>query len=815
MARMHPTFRKWLLVFLGFLILAVAGAGVALGSLLGYLSDLPPLTVLDNYSPPEVSKVYDRTGNNQLAEFFDERREVVRIENIPDHVLNAFIAIEDERFADHFGVDLWGIGRAVFANLKSGERMQGASTITMQVARNIVLQDKKKVWSRKLREIMLSLQIERNYSKKQILEFYVNEIFLGNKAYGIQAAARAYFGKDVKDLSVSEAALIAGLPKSPSRLDPTRFPERALARRNLVLGSMRKAGYIASDDDLKRLQAEPLGLNPAQRSSKWVAPYFVDYVRAKLLKDNSMQQSSELGTKAFTIISTVDLNLQKICEEELAKGLRDVEKKIEEQKPDRFGVEASELGSVRKKQARLARIKEVRANSIIVTLQGYTAEVKLPEKLPYFNPQAVVKVGNLIDIVINDIKGGKMEASLYDNAHVQGSAVLLDARTGEIMALVGGEDFDDMVNAGQYNRAYQGGRQPGSCWKPLLYSSAMDVDGPDAKPRFTPGYVVIDDALTFPDGWTPKNYENRHYGPTTLYEGLVKSRNIPTIKLFMEIGPKKAVPLYEKFKLVDRDNPWKLDAVPSMPLGTPSITPLELASAYATIANGGLGTVPTPLKRLYTPKSPGDSRVVRPEQYRVLTPQAAYIAEHIMMDVVKMGTAKSTVGKWIGEQTSKGRKIPEIAGKTGTTNNCFVAWFCGYTPDLVLAIYVGYDQHRTMGPKMVGGGTVGPIWVPMMDRILKTRTDWKMKFDVPSGIVFRDLCGVSGKIASADCYASGVDVFNNAPFKEGSEPKGTCDGHGGGGGGESGDAESGYQVGNESSQGERGDPQPQGYNWWQ
>jgi penicillin-binding protein 1A len=775
--RRYPLLRNFFYVFVALVLVFVFAAGGAVGALLGYLDSLPPLDSLENYNPPEVSRVFDRTGNAQLAELFNaERREFVPITEIPDHVKQAFIAIEDERFYSHFGVDLRGIIRALKTNVVGGGKVQGASTLTMQVARNIVLQDRRRVYSRKLREILTALQIEHSFSKDQILEFYLNHMFFGERSNGVQAAARTYFNKSVKDLTVPEAALIAGLLKAPSYLSPMRDPERAKERRNLVLVNMRRLGYIKSDEELQRYLQTPLELNPAPRVRE-TAPYFVDYVRYWMTKEKSAADSVELSQKGYTIIGTVDLTLQRICEEELSKGLRGVEKEIEEQKPERLEQEASTLGSVKKGQARLARIREVRPDSVVVTLQGYTAEVPLPKSLPYFDPQAVLKPGKLIDIYIQDIHKGKLDAYLYDKSHVQGAAVLLDVKTGEILALVGGDDFFDSANNGQWNRAYLGGRQPGSCWKPLLYASAVDMLDASGKPRFTPAHILQDEPLTFPDGYAPKNYEGRFYGPTCLQEALVKSRNVPTIRLFMEIGPKNAVPLYHRFNMVNRPSNWDLDPVPSMPLGTPNVTPLELAAAYAVFANGGEGIQPHPIRRRFSAKDPTDSAIERPEHTQVLTPQGAYITVRMMMDVIRLGTAKTTVGKWAEEQRAKGRQIPELAGKTGTTNNCFVAWLTGYTPDLVLAVYVGYDQHRSMGPKMVGGKTVGPIWAAMMDRILQTRSDWKMQFDVPPGIEFADICSKSGKHPTDACYASGNSVFQHTAFKAGSTPTGSCDYH--------------------------------------
>ncbi|MGB9692424.1 MAG: penicillin-binding protein 1A, partial [Candidatus Sumerlaeaceae bacterium] len=649
-----PLLRNFYYVFLAMVLLLVLLSGIAVGALLGYLDSLPPLEPLQNYNPPAVSRVFDRTGNTQLAELFNaERREYVPISEIPEHVKQALIAIEDERFYQHFGVDIRGVVRALKENLVGG-KVQGASTLTMQVARNIVLQDRRRVYSRKLKEILTALQIERNFSKDQILEFYLNHMFFGERSNGVQAAARTYFNKSVKDLTVPEAALIAGLLKAPSTLSPMRYPERAKERRNLVLMNMRRLGFIASDDELQRYLDAPLELNPAQRTRE-IAPYFVDYVRYWMTREKSSADSIELSQKGYTIIGTVDLTLQKICEEELSKGLREVEKEIERQKPARFDQEASALGRVKKGQARLARIKEVRPDSIIVTLQGYTGEIPLPKSLPYFDPATVVKPGNLIDIYIQDVRRNKLEAYLYDKTHVQGAAVLLDVHNGDVLALVGGDDFFDNANNGQWNRAYAGGRQPGSCWKPLLYASAMDLNDASGKPRFTPGYVIQDEPLTFPDGYAPKNYEGRFYGPTCLQEALVKSRNVPTIKLFMEIGPRNAVPLYHRFNMVNRPSNWVLDPVPSMPLGTPNITPLELAAAYGVLANGGEGVQPHPIRRRFSAKDPTDSVIDRPERVRVLSPQGAYVTTRMMMDVIRLGTAKTTVGKWVEEQRAKGR----------------------------------------------------------------------------------------------------------------------------------------------------------------
>lgn len=774
MTRRYPLLRKWVFIFSCVVVILLAGMGMALGALLGYISTMPDIDMLNDYTPPGITRVFDRTGNTQIAQYFAEKREVIHLNDIPPHVVHAFIAIEDERFYNHFGVDLEAIGRAILADLQSGEKAQGASTITMQVARNVVLGQRQKAWARKFKELVTAMQIEQHYSKDQILEFYLNQIFFGASAYGIQAAAKAYFDKDVKDLSVPEAALLAGLPKAPSELSPFRNQERAMDRRNAVLGNMRRLGYIASDEQLKRYKQTPIELHPP-KEPKRLASYYADYVRSLLMKDNSMEESSELGQRAYTIISAVDLRLQRICEEELSKGLRQVEAMTEKIKEGRLGDEAI----VAPKQPLLMRIRQVKNDSVVVEGHGLHGEIPLPKVLPYFNPEQVIKPGGLIDILIDEIHNGKVKGTLYDK-HVQGAAVLLDARTGEILALVGGDDFDDTANDGQWNRAVQGGRQPGSCWKPLLYASSFDITDPSTGlPRFTPSSTEMDAPLTV-GSWSPRNYENNFEGEMPLYEALVESRNVPTVRLFYDIGPKEAVQHYHKFNIVNMPSNWDLPAVGPMALGTANITPLELTGAYSVFANAGSAYRPTSIKHMSSAYDKTNVQFAKPELVKVLSPQAAYMTMHIMQDIVRVGTAKETVGKWQAAQLAAGRQLPEIAGKTGTTNDCVVAWFVGYTPELVLGIYIGYDHQRSLGPKMTGSRVVGPVWVATMDRILQTRNDWKMTFDVPSGLMFRDICSKSGKLATASCYASGDKVFLGTAYKLGTAPTTTCDYHGGG-----------------------------------
>ncbi|NLD62089.1 hypothetical protein GX645_06505 [Candidatus Sumerlaeota bacterium] len=756
MAGMLPLYRRLLTLYIFLLMCVVGLCSIGAGVIFAFIESQPPLEQLENYDPPEVTRIFDRTGTTQLAEFYSkERRELINIEDVPAHVRNAVLSIEDERFYQHFGVDPQGILRALVSNVTGG-RYQGASTITMQVARNLVLETRVRTFSRKIREIFTAIQIERKYSKEQILQFYLNHIFFGANSYGIQAAAHTYFNKDVKDLSVTEGATLAGLPQSPSRLSPFRNIDACRTRRNLVLGNMARLGYIDGGDELKRLQDTPIVLNPAPKSRIY-QPYFVDAVRRYMLNRENTGLDSDLFSKGYSVISTVDLSLQRILEEELSKGLRSVERIIEQQKSSRI-----KRGAIQRGQIRLAKVTDVHADSVDVTLEGRSANIKIKQDLPYFEPERILRKGNYVDVIVQSVSADKLVLTLM--GHVQGGAVLLDVKTGEILALAGGDDFYDDANNGQWNRAIQGGRQPGSCWKPLLYAAALDLVDDKGHPRYTPGSTLDDSPLEV-NGYRPKNYEGRFYGLTTFSEALVKSRNVPVIRLFLDIGMKLGVSLYQKFNVVTPGG-WKLEAVPSLPLGTPDVTPLELAAAYSCFANDGVGITPTPVKRYYSAKNPNDSHVIRPKSTKVLTPQAAYITTSILKDVVARGTAAATVGAWA---KSHDKELPEIAGKTGTTNDCLVAWFCGYTPDLVLAVYVGFDQQCSMGNKIVGGGTIGPIWAPMMDRVLQAHGDWTMKFARPAGIQEATICTVSGKLAGSCGHKTAV-----MPFKAGSAPTEPC-----------------------------------------
>ncbi|MBN1475267.1 transglycosylase domain-containing protein, partial [Candidatus Sumerlaeota bacterium] len=540
---LFPT-RPWLwfgrLALLGLLLLTAAG-GAGVGLLLALIDEAPPYEEFEDFSPALVSRVVDHTGEETVAQFYIERREFVSLDQIPWRLINAFLAIEDERFFHHVGVDPHGIAAAVFSSVVHGSRLRGASTLTMQLARKTLeeISDERLI-ERKIREALAALQIESRYTKEQILEFYLNQIPLGNGLYGVQAAARAYFGVGIDDLTIAQCATIAGIAKLPERFNPRdalanaargrpfyygRGPDDATARRNIVLGNMRDLGLI-SDEEYLLARSEPMRLgSPPDRGNR--APYFIDLVRRQILADPDLGYDT-LFEGGVVIHSTVDLELQALAERTLSAGLvsaealwqsRKIERLWDEEEPDNFGWRVDEG------EQRLVRIAEVTETGLILELNGFVGDAPLPARLPHFDPSSIIQPGNLIEVVILETDGGQrtFRARVVDDSHVQGALVLIDVPTGEIRALVGGENWSDDHAAGQYNRAILGGRQPGSCFKPFVFAEALEQG-------MAPNRMFNDERVEFhtpgSEPYVPRNFENRHFGPTTLVEALEHSRNV-------------------------------------------------------------------------------------------------------------------------------------------------------------------------------------------------------------------------------------------------------------------------------------------------
>jgi penicillin-binding protein 1A len=765
-------FTFWQYFFLAAVGFTTIMAAICVGVFVSFVSSLPPIEKLEQYDPPEITRVVDRTGAQSVGDFKTENRQVVSIKDIPDRLRNAFIAIEDERFYDHFGIDIFGVIRAMMINFKAGSMRQGASTITQQMARNVLGSQvgHDKSMERKIREAIASIQIEHRYSKDQILEFYLNHIEFNNNAFGIQAAATTNFSKNLNDLTVAECALLAALPKSPTIYSPFRHPDRAIQRRNLVLENMLRLDMI----DKKAYEAalkEPLRLN---RSSKkaWKYPFFVD----GLLRDMhgyyglADKQINEAGLR---ITSTIDPPIQEACERALREGLVAVERKWQGAKEARLAREYKNMGAMKAGQTRLMRITKVNADNLKVELDGYRATVKLPDYIPYYDPERILKADQLIDIKINKLSGssGTIEAELGDTRPVQGSLVVLDAQTGEVLALVGGTNYYDKT-IGWFNRAVQGGRQPGSCFKPFVYACAEEKG-------WGPNSIIIDEPIQYalPNRapYRPKNYTGEGFaGPMTLLQALQESRNIVTLRLFEALRVKSAVEQIKQFDFSQNGERWNIPPQIAVSLGTIDVSPLQLASAYQVFANLGTGSRPQFFRSVVD--RDGRVRVPRKDrEFTLMTPVAAAQMQYMLRQVViqRTGTGFSEIGSKFPTPT-----YPVICGKTGTTQDNIDAWFVGFTPDLVIACDVGFDDRKSMGPRLTGGKVAGPIWADAFRQIMKIpgRT-WRKTFDAPgTDVEYANICGKTGKRAGPACSESDHFVYPLVPFKRGQAPAQVCDG---------------------------------------
>lgn len=722
--------RRWYIFFIFFLSIGTLGASTAVGLLLGYIGSLPPIERLEEYNPEQVTIVKDPEGR-VIGEFSSRRRTVAAPDEIPEIVKRAFLAIEDSRFHEHYGVDLRGVARAVRILLETGDAREGASTITMQLPRNIMDDQvsRARKMERKIQESLLAFQIERRYSKDQILSFYLNHIEFGNNAFGIVAAADTYFSKRLEQLTIAEAALLAAIPKSATIYNPFTRPERALERRNLVIGRMREVGWI-SEAEYELALASPLGTRRGRRLSNAfnsAHPYFIDGLYRDLQNPPYGFTEDEIRSRGLVVESTVEPRFQEIAQEELAKYLVEVEAMWAARSSERKSKEEIS-GPPRPGQVRLARIdSRPTTGTVQVSLEGYRGAVRY-DHLPYFEPDAVLKPGRWLDVRVRSVQDAArvVELEPYDTKTIQGSVVILDARGGDVLALVGGADFRDSENDGQYNRAMLGGKPAGSTIKPLFFAAGLERG-------FTPATIIHDAPTSWPSGagsYSPKNYERAFFGDTTLVRGLEKSRNVVTVKLFERTGIRNAIDQVVKFDYRDGDAEWRkrFQRNLSICLGTVDMTALEMTAAYLPFTNQGIGRRPNFFKRI----TDRQGRVVRlpdPGEAVVLDPVVAYQMIYMLRQAVTTGTASSYVGNHL-----KPPDYPPVCGKTGTTDANTNVWFVGFTPDIVMGVYIGFDVNRTMGPGMTGGRVAGPLWREIFKRIFPVRDSWTMEFEEPPGI---------------------------------------------------------------------------------
>jgi penicillin-binding protein 1A len=782
---------RWLgrLVLACLLLLAALG-GVITGLIMAMVDEADPIEELEDYSPSQISRVIDRTGENTVAEFSVERREIVPLDRISPLLISAFIAIEDERFLTHVGVSPRDIASAVASRVLRGGRLRGASTLTMQLARKTLPEiTDERSFQRKGREGLAALQIESRYSKDQILEFYLNQIPMGNGIYGVQAAARSYFGVDASDVTAAQAATIAGIAQIPEKFNPRdalanaatgrRFfdygTDDATVRRDFVLRNMRRLGML-TEGEYMRARSTPMELGTApDRSNR--APYFVDMVRRQILENPSLG-SRALFHEGTLIQSTVDLELQSLAQEVLSEGLRDVERlwqerkilrRWEEEEPEEMGWRPDPL------ERRLVEIAEITPTGLILQFNGYVGDAPLPAHLPYFEPENILQPGNLIDVEILETNPNHQtfRARILDRSHVQGALVALDVHTGEILALVGGENWFDEENAGQWNRAILGGRQPGSCFKPFVFAAALESG-------FTPGTVIMDEEIRYPTEpgrppYIPRNFENAYFGPTTLLEGLAHSRNVLTVRLTEILGVRNVIDRAQRFDYAEPTPQWRVPRSLNLGLGIHDTKPLELACAIAAFANEGVVNRPI----AWTEIRDSEGRLMRrnrPTPRVATSREVARMVLDMMEEVIASGSGFDTVGsELIGEPG-----IPAIAGKTGTTTGTVDAWFEGLTPDWAVVVFVGFDNNISLGPGMTGSRVAGPMWREFIRRAVEIRPPTRMDFPDSPNLVRVDICSETGLLWSSACesarQANPVEVthFRDVPFIKGTQPLQPC-----------------------------------------
>lgn len=757
--------RFFQILYLSLCLLAIGGGVIGGGAYFYFTRDLPKIGSLKDYSPPIITTVYS-DDNRKIAEFYRERRIVVPISKIPKILIDAFVAAEDARFYEHEGIDLFGIARAFLKNIEAGSIVQGGSTITQQVAKSFFL-SMERSYSRKIREAILAYRIDSTFSKDEILFLYLNQIYLGHGAYGVAAAAENYFGKSVSELNLAEAAVMAGLPQAPSRYSPFIHPERAKQRQVYVLNRMMAEGYITN---LQATEAINVKLEIKHRPNWYIenVPYYTEHVRQYVEEKYGRDVLYTEGLKVYT---AVNIEMQKTARDELNGGLKALDKRQGYRGPvDHLEAEDIEDFS-QQMEERLAEepLKPRTVTKGVVVAIGEddtVATIRLGNALgrlnvadmtwarkpnpdvPSYQAPRVKKISHVLaigDVIRVSVKAQPDESGLWDLAleqtpAVQGALLSMETETGQVKAMIGGRDF----RKSQFNRAIQSRRQPGSAFKPIIYAAALDKG-------YTPASVIIDSALVFEDTerdftWKPDNYEETFHGPTLFRTALARSRNVVTVKILKDIGINYVIDYAEKLG-IESDLSRNL----SIALGSSGISLLELVRAYSVFANQGYRITPCFVTKILD----RDGNVLEqnfPESEKAIDKTTAYIITNLLQDVVKRGTG------WRVKALDR-----PVAGKTGTTNNLYDAWFMGYTPGYVTGVWVGFDEEASLGANETGSRAASPIWLAFMKAVLDGKP--VRAFQVPDGVVFAKIDAETGLLAIPE---SKKTIFEC--FKEGTVP---------------------------------------------
>lgn len=744
-------------------LLALGGTvligGLAVGGMILYLSkDLPALDQLGTYQPSLVTQVYS-SDQQLIGQFFIERRILTPVAEIPQSLRRAVVAVEDVRFFEHPGLDYIGMLRAAWTNVRRGGKVEGASTITQQLARSLFLSSER-TFDRKVRELILAYKMELVLTKEQILELYLNQIYFGQGAYGVASAAQSYFGKDLSSLTIGESAFLAGLPKSPNHYSPFKAYDRAKKRQEHVLARMEEAKFITAAE---REQAATEILNFRRPGVEQAAPYFVEYIRQLLVAKYGEAMVYKGGLKVFT---TLNMEMQKTAEAAFAAGLRELDKRQGWRGPLRTAdmtaptpplVTATTDQALKVGDFREGVVTKVGKDQFLVQIGTAVANLAFDDmawakrrltgadttKDVTVNPnlKQVLRPGDVIEVMVKKVERGIVHVQLEQTPLVEGGLIALEPGKGAIRAMVGGYDFA----RSEYNRAVQAKRQPGSAFKPVIYATAVSQG-------MSPASVILDAPVVYEQEqdektWKPENYGRKIHGMVSLRDALAHSHNLATVRLLDKIGVKSVI---EFAKTVGITSPLAADL--SLGLGSSSVGLMELTSTYCVFLNQGIRAEPYAIQ--FIKDNAGNVlELTEPQPQEVISKETAYLITNMMEDVIQKGTGQAA--KVIGRP---------IAGKTGTTDEFINAWFIGGAPNLVTGIYVGFDDRRSLGETESGAHAALPIWINFMQRALKPLP--VIAFTIPEGITFVKVDPATGLLDSEqEGEASTVELFT-----KGSEP---------------------------------------------
>ena len=772
-AKERSKFKKILMVsFLSIFLICLTAGFIGAGFIYFHFSkDLPDVRKLKDHQPSTITQIYS-DKDEKIAEFYIEKRIIVSLENIPLALKQATLAVEDSNFYYHFGIDPKAIFRAFITNLKAGYVVEGGSTITQQLTKTMFL-SREKTLPRKIKEAILAVRLELVFSKDEILEMYLNQVYYGHGTYGVEAAARTYFGKSVKELTIAECAMIASLPKAPNNYSPYRNQNKARKRRNHVIRRMADVSFITTEQAKASLQ-EDFHLGEVQEMLN-KAPYFVEHIRRILEEKFGSSKLYRAGLKVYT---TLNMDMQQSAQRAIKEHLRNADK--------RYGYRGS-LGTVdlsrgeiavqnaMLKQNNFSKDKGIEIgstiNGTVMSVGESQAWVILGAEDGYLDiknmnwarkpnpnvdgrwakikrPNEAIAAGDMIRVKILGRKqdGSGWSVALEQEPEVEAALISLDPLTGHVKAMIGGYDF----YKSQFNRAVQAIRQPGSAFKPIIYAAAINEG-------FAPSSIIIDSPIIFKekedafDKWKPVNFEEKFYGPTSLREALAHSRNVVTVKLMQNIGIKSSIRLARSLGISS-----KLEENLSIALGSSGMTLYELTSAYSAFANMGTLIKPAAIRNIKS-RSGEVLFTSVPESSQPITPGTAHIITSLMQSVIQNGTATKV----------RALKRP-VAGKTGTTNNYVDAWFMGYTPELVTGVWVGKDKDEPLGRNETGSRAAIPIWLQFMQEALVNRP--KINFPVPNDIQFLKVQSESGEPAKFGDTDSKFELFSQDFLPEKEEP---------------------------------------------